>query len=206
MVILLGSFLGARAFYVLYQEPSFYLTNPEQILYFWNGGYVFLGGFFGAILAGGVFSFYKKMPFEKWFNFSIPVLSLGYAVGRIACFLSGCCYGKETEAAWSVFMHGASRHPAQIYASLMEFLIFGFLFFIEKKKGFTAYLVLPIWLVLHGAARVVMELYRTDPRGEEILGLSISTVISLGLITIGSVLLVYKTGKLNSSGTEQSFR
>lgn len=199
LVVLLGSFLGARAFYIIYQEPTYFIANPEQILYFWNGGYVFFGGFLGSVFAGGLFSFYKKMHFELWFNFAIPVLSLGYAIGRLACFLSGCCYGKETEVVWSVVMHGASRHPTQLYASFMEFAIFLALLFIEKKKGFESYLVLPVWLILHGFARAVMEHYRADPRGGEVLGLSISTLVSLILIGVGAILLYYK--KVSSKNT-----
>ncbi|MGH1469173.1 MAG: prolipoprotein diacylglyceryl transferase [Bdellovibrionales bacterium] len=192
LFVLVGSFVGARGMYVLYQEPSFYLEHPAQILYFWNGGYIFFGGFLGAVVAGLLFC---KMNAErplKWLNFSIPILSLGYAVGRIACFLSGCCYGKELDAWWSVFMHQAYRHPTQLYASFMEFLIFGVLVFIEKKKGFKSFLVFPLWMVLHGIARIIMECFRDDPRGVEILGLSVSTNISIALMAVGFLMLVNK--------------
>ncbi len=190
--VLLGSFVGARAFYILYQEPSFYYINPEQVLYFWNGGYVFFGGFLGSVAVGTGLCLYRKESIEQWFNFSIVLLSLGYAVGRFACFLSGCCYGEETDVLWSIFLHGAERHPTQIYASLMEFFVLAVLLILEKKKGFRAFLVLPVWLILHSVGRVLMEVYRADPRGDQILGLSVSTLISAGLILFGLGLLVYK--------------
>jgi len=202
LVILIGSFIGARAFYILYQDPSFYLANPEQVLYFWNGGYVFFGGFFGSILAGSVFCYCKKLDFELWFNFSVPVLSLGYAVGRLACFLSGCCYGRVTDVSWSVWMHGAFRHPTQLYASLMEFVIFAVLIGVEKRKGFKAFLVLPLWLIFHGTARIIMEIYRVDPRGGEIFNLSISTLVSIVLVSAGVSLLIYKIKVTNLKCTE----
>ena len=193
--VLLGSFLGARLFYVLYQEPGFYFSNPEQIIYFWNGGYVFFGGFLGAVGAGALFCLNKKESMQRWLNFSMMLLSLGYSIGRLACFLSGCCYGAETQVSWAVFMHGAMRHPTQLYASLSEFFIFLILILIEKKKGFEAYFVLPIWLILHGLGRMFMEYYRDDPRGGEIFGLSVSTFISLVLLTLGAALLFKKLTK-----------
>jgi len=192
LIVILGAFLGARTFYILYQEPSFYLANPEQIIYFWNGGYVFFGGLIGAVMAGSLFCIKKKVLKELWLNFSIPILSFGYALGRFACFLSGCCYGEKTEVVWSVFMHGARRHPTQLYASLMEFLILIILISVEKRKGFKAFCVLPIWLVLHGLSRFLMEIYRADPRGDELLGFSVSSLVSLILISLGLGLVVYK--------------
>jgi len=189
LVVLLGAFLGARSFYVFYQEPVFFFENPEHIFYFWNGGYVFFGGFLGSVGLGYLYCKLKNLRPEEWFNFAVPLLSLGYALGRGACFLSGCCYGKETNMWWAVTMHGTTRHPTQVYAVLMELLIFLILIFVESKKGFKAFLVLPIWLILHGCARITMEAYRADPRGSEIIGLSVSTFVSLLLIAVGVFLM-----------------
>lgn len=191
-MVLVFSFLGSRLFYVLYQEPSFYWNNPEQVFFVWNGGFVFFGGLMGGLLGLSIHTKRKKESFEKWLNFGAPLLSLGYAFGRFACLLGGCCYGKTTELPWAVFMHGAYRHPSQLYASLMEFLIFFVLMAVEKRIGFKKYVVLPLWMVLHGAARIVMEAYRDDPRGETILGLSISTCISLILVVFGVAILFQK--------------
>ena len=196
LVVLLGAFVGARAFYILYQEPSFYFANLEQIFYFWNGGYVFFGGFIGSVLMGSVYCSVQKTSKELWLNFSVPILSFGYAVGRFACFLSGCCYGEKSDAFWSVFMHGASRHPTQIYASLAEFTILTTLIFVEKNQGFKSFLVLPLWLVLHGLGRILMEIYRADPRGGEVLGLSVASFISLIMIAMGVGFLFYKLKRL----------
>lgn len=192
LFVLIGAFLGSRGMYVLYQEPEFYFKNPLQVISFWNGGYIFFGGFIGAVVSGLFFCKGKKQPPEKWLNFSIPILSLGYAVGRWACFLSGCCYGKDLNAWWAVFMHQTYRHPTQIYASLMEFTILGILILVEKRKGFQAFLALPIWMFLHGLARIIMEHFRADPRGAEFYGMSVSTNISIVLVVLGAVLLLKK--------------
>lgn len=192
MTLAVSGFVGARVFYILYQEPQFYLKHPEQVLYFWNGGYVFFGGVLGGLLAFYIFCKIKKEKFVVWLNFATPLLSVGYALGRLACLMGGCCYGKEATLPWSVFLHGAYRHPSQLYASVLEFFIFGLLVFTEKKAGFNRFLVLPLWLILHGGARIIMEVYRADPRGAEILGLSISSFISLILMLVGGIMLFQK--------------
>ncbi len=192
LFILIGSFLGARGMYVLYQEPFFYWSNPEQIFFFWNGGYIFFGGLLGAVASGFIFCRIWKESFEKWLNFCIPILSLGYAVGRLACLLNGCCYGKELTTWWSIFIHGENRHPTQLYASIMELLIFSVLILVEKKKGFNSFLVLPLWMILHGSARIIMEEFRSDPRGLNLFELSISTNISVILIALGLILFFKK--------------
>ncbi len=193
LVVICLAFLGARLFYVFYQELDFYLKYPLEIFYFWKGGFVFYGGFLGGLLGGVLLLKKKNEDWLKWANFSAPILSLSYAFGRISCLLAGCCYGVKTDAWYSVFLHGAYRHPAQGYAFIFEFLVFLSLILLEKKKVKNIFF---IWLILHGFGRIIMEFFRADPRGAEILGLSVSTVISFGLIA-GSIFLYIKSFKAN---------
>ena len=50
LAMILG-FIGARVFYIIYQEPGYYMQNPLEILQFWHGGFVYYGGFLTAMLA-----------------------------------------------------------------------------------------------------------------------------------------------------------
>src|SRR3989338_1281029 len=47
--VILGAFLGARLFMIVY-EPSVYLANPVELLKVWQGGYSEMGGFLGAVI------------------------------------------------------------------------------------------------------------------------------------------------------------
>lgn len=60
-------------------------------------------------------------------------LSAGEAIGRIGCFIGGCCYGKAAQLAWSVHDHGAWRHPAQLYSSAGAAATLALLLWIERK-------------------------------------------------------------------------
>jgi phosphatidylglycerol:prolipoprotein diacylglycerol transferase len=201
LCVFFGSLIGARLFYVFYQEPSHYLSNPLEILYFWNGGLVFFGGFISGTSSILAFCFFKKESLTLWLNFCAPLLALGYGLGRIACFLNGCCYGEVTGVWWAVFMHEALRHPTQIYATLMELLLFFLLLLYERKKGFNFLKppVFSLWLVGHGIGRLVMEHYRADNRGELIFDLmSVSSFISLLLILLGICCAVWISKKQNT--------
>jgi phosphatidylglycerol:prolipoprotein diacylglycerol transferase len=61
-------------------------------------------------------------------------LSAGEAVGRWGCFCAGCCYGKPCGLPWSVWQHGAFRHPTQIYLSLASLSILVVLLAYERRN------------------------------------------------------------------------
>jgi phosphatidylglycerol:prolipoprotein diacylglycerol transferase len=188
-LVLMGfGFFGARLFHVFFEEPAYYWTEPTRILEIWKGGFVWYGGaLFGAIAA----IFYvrrRKMEVGVWLDTFAPVAALGYALGRVACLITGCCYGDVC-----VLASGFSfRHPTQAYAIVWELCTLGVLLWVEHlRRGRSASVWLradgrlfALWLLLHSAGRILMETFRADPRGPEPLGLSIATWISLALIII----------------------
>jgi phosphatidylglycerol---prolipoprotein diacylglyceryl transferase len=69
-------------------------------------------------------------PTGDLFALAIPA---GEAIGRIACFVGGCCYGKVANVAWAVHEHGALRHPTQLYLAFGAALCFALLLTIERR-------------------------------------------------------------------------
>lgn len=203
--ILLGlGFVGARLTHVLFESPLYYLESPQEIFYFWQGGFVFYGGALLAYLGCYIYLRNNKTTFWLWHDTIAPVLALGYALGRSACFLVGCCYGKVCDLPWAVSVkqvHIASqnithlnRHPTQLYAVVTELVILGFLLWYEKRRPQLGKVFLS-WVFLHSLARIFMEFFRDDPRGPELYHFSLSTLISLGLIVF--VGLVFNKSKVN---------
>lgn len=190
LIIMCAGFVGGRLLHVFYEEPSYYKDHPFEILSFWNGGFVFYGG---ALLAGLGSVLYVFATDRKklgiYADLFAPVAALTYALGRGACFLAGCCYGKFCELPWAV----AGRHPTQIYAALWElgtvFILLG-LARPSLKPGF----IFSLWMVLHGMGRLLMELFRDDFRGPT-LGFSLSSWISLAIIAVGFILIFKKRGR-----------
>ncbi|MFQ9484187.1 MAG: prolipoprotein diacylglyceryl transferase family protein [Lachnospira sp.] len=44
----------------------------------------------------------------------MPEVALAQGFGRIGCFLAGCCYGRETTAAWGITFPADSMAPSGI--------------------------------------------------------------------------------------------
>lgn len=189
--MMIGGFLGARFFSVFYEEWPYYRTHPSEIFKFWHGGFVFYGGLLGAIAVGLLMIKWRRRDnFWVWADFFAPILSLGYAVGRIGCFLAGCCYGKLCSLPWAIEFHHSwlpqgPRHPTQLYACFWEFAVFFFITrFEDRFHRRAAGYAFSVWLTLHAIGRIIMEHYRDDDRGPALMGLSVSTVISLALILL----------------------
>ena len=93
LIMMVGGFIGGRLVHVLYEMPSYYAQDWTRALKFWEGGFVFYGGFIAAFMGCLFFVWRRKLSFRIWADFFAPVLALGYGLGRMSCFLAGrrCC-------------------------------------------------------------------------------------------------------------------
>lgn len=176
MIMIASGMVGGRLFHVFYEVPEYYALNPLDALKFWQGGFVFFGGLASAVLGGWLYVKKSKESFLTWADFFAPLGALGYGLGRFACFLAGCCYGKLCELPWAV----QGRHPTQIYTMIIECLVALGLFKLSKRDLPTG-MIFWIWLVCHSLNRLLMEYFRDDFRGPSLLGFSVSGAIALVL-------------------------
>jgi len=211
---LIGGFIGARLAHVIFEEPSYYIEAPLRILMFWQGGFVFFGGLALGYLSG-LFYFVKAGDngrdtysgphlLLRWHDLVAPIIALGYGLGRIGCFLEGCCYGKVCDLPWAtpVQYQLADRvltlmqHPTQLYAVTWELGAVVLLLGLEKKRQLAVGNLFFIWLGLHGAGRILMEIFRADPRGPQVGFLSLSMGFSIFLLVVSGLFLVSVGDKL----------
>lgn len=184
-LIFITGFIGARAFHILYEEPSYYLANPAQVFAIWRGGFVWYGGLLTAFFSTFVWCHLKGQSFLKWADFFAPVIAMGYGFGRLACYFNGCCYGKYCETSW-----GFTRHPTQLYMFAYEVAIALWLLKIEKKPRAVGQLFF-IWLGLHGLGRFLVEFFRDDPRGPTLGPVSVSAFMSFIFMGVAIVRIYF---------------
>jgi len=203
--VVLSAIAGARLFHVLVYWRS-YAANPLEILKLWNGGLVFYGGFIAAVAACLVFLRRNRIPFLPVADASAIGIPLGLAFGRIGCTMAGCCFGKPSTLPWAVtFSDPASLaplhvplHPAQIYESLSGFAIFGIVY-LTRDRFVTPGTRFWTMLILYGAARSFLEIFRDDPRG--FLGpFSESQIVSVALILYAVASLIAVRAKSAPQG------
>ena len=125
LVTLLSGLVGGRLGFV-FLNWEFYRGNLLEILRLDHGGLVFYGGLGLGILMGLLYIRRSKLPMAQTVDLMVPPLVLAHAIGRIGCFLNGCCYGKFTDLPWGVAFPPETlhRHPTQLYEAGALLLLF----------------------------------------------------------------------------------
>jgi phosphatidylglycerol---prolipoprotein diacylglyceryl transferase len=199
-----GAAVGGRLLHVFYEQPDYYRADPKQILFIWQGGFVFYGGLVLGLGLMWAWCRRRDQSFWRWADFFAPVLAVSYALGRIGCFADGCCYGRACPFPWGVEFHNhaawglqvIARHPTQLYAAAGEALIATVLLWRERRPHPVGQ-IFAMWLGLHGLNRLVMEYFRDDFRGPQPLGLSFAGWISLALVAFSLARLIMKRPSLS---------
>ncbi len=126
---LIAGAIGAKIpIIMLYWNQIFSSSQGIQILI---SGRSILGGLIGGTI-GVLYMKHRLRIKERRGNIFAPAIAIAIAIGRIGCFLRGCCYGKPTNLPWGVnFGDGILRHPTQIYESLF---MLGVFFYLNWKK------------------------------------------------------------------------
>ncbi|MDP1631183.1 MAG: prolipoprotein diacylglyceryl transferase [Caulobacter sp.] len=122
--VTLGIILGGRIGYILFYAPNLIWENPIEILQVWKGGMSFHGGLTGVILAVVFFARGNGMDIFRLGDLVAPAAPIGLFFGRIANFINGELWGRETAVPWGVtgFPGGGihPRHPSQLYEAALE--------------------------------------------------------------------------------------
>ena len=121
--VVCAGILGARIFYV-FLNLDYFWKNPVEIIQIQNGGLAWQGGLVAGMTTGIFYIRKHSLPLGKTLDLAAPYIALGHAIGRIGCFLNGCCYGKEVS--WGIYfpIYHARLHPTQLYESVSLFFIF----------------------------------------------------------------------------------
>lgn len=159
-----------------------------DLLRFWSGGLVFYGGVIGSLLAGWIWCKKRGVDFLEAAAEVVPFVALGHAIGRVGCYLTGCCYGGicahpspmgvhypidsapfnsataqvDQDTVWQMIEQGRSvaMHPVQLYEAGAEVLLFLGLLWLARRASPRR--VVSTWLVAYGVLRFCLEMIRGD--------------------------------------------
>lgn len=90
---IIAGIVGGRITYIFTTGWKEFLESPFSVL-FARAGLVFLGGLAGAIAVIVFLVWRRKQNFWLLADVLVPSVAIGHAIGRIGCFLAGCCFGK----------------------------------------------------------------------------------------------------------------
>lgn len=179
--------LFAKLFYlfITYSLSDIILMVREHNFDFLTSGFVYYGGLIGGVL--GYFMAEKLVGFSiiSHLDSIIPAIPIGHSIGRIGCFLSGCCYGIEYNGFGSVsysLLNGQVVHlfPVQLIEAGFLLVLGLFLITIRKeKRGVDLFL---IYLFSYSILRFILEYYRGDIIRGHYLSFSTSQWISIMIL------------------------
>jgi phosphatidylglycerol:prolipoprotein diacylglycerol transferase len=93
VVLFLSGLAGARLLHFLMAEPEHFFADPLVYFRFWEGGFAFYGGAILGTLCGILYARLRGVDIWRLADLCAPPLMLGLGIGRIGCFLAGCCHG-----------------------------------------------------------------------------------------------------------------
>lgn len=182
--IMVSGILGARLAYVMANLPD-YFEDPLQIIRIDRGGLIYYGGFIGAFLGIVYLAHRKDEPLWRFGDLVITAVPLGHAIGRVGCFLNGCCYGKACDLPWAV----GNNHPTPIYESIFNlFLYIALVWYHGRKKRHGT--VVAMYLLIYPIGRFLFEMTRGDDRMKW-MGLTVAQEISVILFLFGCLLWAF---------------
>jgi phosphatidylglycerol---prolipoprotein diacylglyceryl transferase len=112
--------IGARLFFVIQKWDEFpgrsFADKLPSVLKFTEGGLVVYGGIIGGLLGMAVWCRFNKQPILAIMDLIAPGYMIGQALGRVGCFLHGCCFGGICDQPLPnvVFPSGSPAYMAQL--------------------------------------------------------------------------------------------
>ena len=218
----LGGIIGAKVYYAILFE--------DWRLLFDRAGLVWYGGLIGGFLTCSWLVWRNKADYLTTADAAAPALSIGYALGRIGCFLVGDDYGRPTEAWYGVaFPKGAPPttaqslrefgapvdpalppdailrvHPTQLYETFAALLMFGILMWLNRRPHRRG-LAWGLFLIMLGIERFLVEIVRA--KDDRFFGpFTVAQIISVLLVLAGLVWAVRSRPDTSSRAQTRDLR
>jgi phosphatidylglycerol:prolipoprotein diacylglycerol transferase len=210
--MIVGGVIGARLFFVVQHREA--VRSFTDVFKIWQGGIVLYGSIMGGAAAFLIYRAYRPFPFRPAIDVVAPAVILGVAIGRVGCFLNGCCYGDVCNLPWAVrfpaetlpWAHQVATgliprsapaslpiHPTQLYSVADGLIVFGLLsayYPLRRRDGE----VMALLAVTYPVTRFLIETLRDDEKSF-FAGLTVSQNISI-LIFLGGLAFWYYLTRL----------
>jgi phosphatidylglycerol:prolipoprotein diacylglycerol transferase len=159
---------GGRIYYVVQNNPSFYLHPPLPSIAVWQGGMAFFGAIFGGALALIISAWRWHIPFWSLLDVGALGMTIGQTIGRIGNIINGDIVGYKTNG-WGFEYTNPNTfgppntpvQPASLYELLISLALFIILWSFRKRihpEGMLAML----YVVLYSASQFFIFFVRDN--------------------------------------------
>jgi phosphatidylglycerol:prolipoprotein diacylglycerol transferase len=194
---MLGVVIGGRLGEVLFYRLDYFLANPLEILMVWHGGMSFHGGFIGVVIAMALWARRAGRNVFDVYDFVVPLVPLGYAMGRLGNFINAELPGRVAEASlpWAMLWPGVEgpRHPSPLYQAMVDGVLVFILLWLFSRRPKPRMAVGAMFMLLYGCARFFTEYFRVPDWQIQVAGLPVTSgqVLSLPMIVAGIAMLAF---------------
>ena len=162
--------IGARLYYVVQSGWYFYLTHPQHIFAFWEGGMAFFGAIFASLIVLIVMARRHHIPFWDLLDAGVLFAAVGQPIGRLGNVMNGEILGPPSNLPWairytnpaSMAPHlGVAYQPANLYEAIGTLLILAVLLYL-RRRGVPSGILGLTYLVLYPISQLILFQWRTD--------------------------------------------
>lgn len=160
----IGAFCGA----MLGAKLPFAFSDWEGLrsgTAWFSNGKTILCGMVGAYMGVELVKWIYRIRIKTGDSFAVP-MAVAVGIGRLSCFMAGCCYGTPTNLPWGVRFPAVDllpRHPTQLYESLFHWLMAGVLAGLQRRKMMRGQLV-KLYIMAYLVYRFGTEFIRPEPQ------------------------------------------
>lgn len=194
LCVLIFGWMGGKIMFIIVNFRAF-LSSPLGML--GSEGFVVYGGIITGILSILVYCRIKKLSFLTYMDMMAPAVAINQGLGRVGCFMAGCCYGKPTDLWFGVVFPENSLAPAgirliptQLFSAFFDIMLAVFLILITRKVKYRG-MVSGLYLVLYGVGRFIIEIFRDDADRGMVGPLSTSQFISIFMVIFAAGYLYF---------------
>ena len=211
LIGIVSGMIGAKITYWIVE----FFRDPAKFDFGWQlknftAGFVIYGGLILGVLCCWFYvKKIRKMSFAKIFDIAAPSIAIGQGIGRIGCFLAGCCFGKEIPAGhWLSFIGvtfpnealceapaGVLLWPTQLISAVADLALALFLIWYTDRERFAGE-VSTFYIGLYAIGRFLVEFLRGDDARGFVGFLSTSQFIAIIMLVV-SVVLWFALKKAN---------
>ncbi len=194
-LLIVFGIIFARLYYVIL-DYKYFIKYPLEIPAIWNGGIAIQGAIIGGVLIGYCYVKDNNLNFLRLADLFTFGLVIGQVIGRWGNFFNSEAFGLPTNLPWKLYIPYNFRpleyrnfdffHPAFLYESILNLIVFFILFYILKRSGIERKngIIFFTYLILYSIVRIIVETIRVD----SVLNISvlhIAHIASLIFLIIG---------------------
>ena len=162
-------------------------------------GFSSLGGVIGGLIMLYLYSLLVKKDYKYMLILFMPSIPLMYAIGKIGCFVAGCCYGIPYDGIGHIVYHSSevallntNLFPIQIVETIIFLIIFIYIISRYYKNKFSIKLIM-IEIIICGISKFLLDFLRYE---HTIKLITSNQIMCLLLVIFSSIYLIRLNKKI----------